>query len=379
MAPLRSAVSRRLLRLPFPFSAPTVPGGVEAPPRRQRGRRLRHHLGRRYPPGWPGPPSSRRSPARPSPPGPARAPRPRPADPAGRGRRPGRLRRQPPQPRRHAAAGHVDPRAVAPQAVRGRGGRLLLPDAGHQRPVRPGARRHPDRAGQGGPAVGRPGRGPALRRLVDAHLPRGRAQPRWLGQPFRGGAAYLAVRCGVPVVPVHRRHQAHPPPGAQTAEACDRPGHLRPPAVPGPGRRQPPVRRSSSVPSPPWPTRPRAGGRPGGGRTPASHRRWSSRTHPRGAGRGRSATPTGGAPGSVAAGPSSSRGPGRPATAVPPGHWRGAAQTVKRPLLHGPPGRGPRWSRPRRPGCRGAPSTSRGRGHRGHRKRDPSASSTDIQ
>ncbi|HEX6165774.1 MAG TPA: lysophospholipid acyltransferase family protein, partial [Acidimicrobiales bacterium] len=36
MAPLPSAVSRRLPRLPFPFSAPTVPGGVEAPPRKQR-------------------------------------------------------------------------------------------------------------------------------------------------------------------------------------------------------------------------------------------------------------------------------------------------------------------------------------------------------
>ncbi len=30
----------------------------------------------------------------------------------------------------------------------------------------------------------------------------GRSKDGW-GQPFRGGAAYLAVRCGVPVVPVH--------------------------------------------------------------------------------------------------------------------------------------------------------------------------------
>ncbi|MEZ5179080.1 MAG: lysophospholipid acyltransferase family protein [Acidimicrobiales bacterium] len=34
-------------------------------------------------------------------------------------------------------------------------------------------------------------------------LPRGRPLPDGWGQPFRGGAAYLAIRCGVPVVPVH--------------------------------------------------------------------------------------------------------------------------------------------------------------------------------
>jgi 1-acyl-sn-glycerol-3-phosphate acyltransferase len=34
-------------------------------------------------------------------------------------------------------------------------------------------------------------------------FPEGGRSPDGWGQPFRGGAAYLAVRCGVPVVPVH--------------------------------------------------------------------------------------------------------------------------------------------------------------------------------
>ncbi|MFP3902193.1 MAG: lysophospholipid acyltransferase family protein [Acidimicrobiia bacterium] len=44
--------------------------------------------------------------------------------------------------------------------------------------------------------------------LIDAGwsmliFPEGGRSPDGWGQPFRGGAAYLAVRCGVPVVPVH--------------------------------------------------------------------------------------------------------------------------------------------------------------------------------
>jgi len=44
--------------------------------------------------------------------------------------------------------------------------------------------------------------------LVDAGwslviFPEGGRSPDGWGQPFRGGAAYLALRCGVPVVPVH--------------------------------------------------------------------------------------------------------------------------------------------------------------------------------
>ena len=33
--------------------------------------------------------------------------------------------------------------------------------------------------------------------------PEGGRSPDGWGQPFRGGAAYLAIRCGVPVVPIH--------------------------------------------------------------------------------------------------------------------------------------------------------------------------------
>jgi 1-acyl-sn-glycerol-3-phosphate acyltransferase len=36
-----------------------------------------------------------------------------------------------------------------------------------------------------------------------AIFPEGGRSPDGWGQPFRGGAAYLAIRCGVPVVPVH--------------------------------------------------------------------------------------------------------------------------------------------------------------------------------
>ncbi len=36
-------------------------------------------------------------------------------------------------------------------------------------------------------------------------FPEGGRSPDGWGQPFRGGAAYLAIRCGVPIVPVHLR------------------------------------------------------------------------------------------------------------------------------------------------------------------------------
>lgn len=36
----------------------------------------------------------------------------------------------------------------------------------------------------------------------------GRSKDGW-GQPFRGGAAYLALRCGVPVVPIHLQGSRH--------------------------------------------------------------------------------------------------------------------------------------------------------------------------
>jgi 1-acyl-sn-glycerol-3-phosphate acyltransferase len=51
----------------------------------------------------------------------------------------------------------------------------------------------------------------------------GRSKDGW-GQPFRGGAAYLAIRCGVPVVPIYlsgtgrilRKGRAMPSPSATT-------------------------------------------------------------------------------------------------------------------------------------------------------------------
>ncbi|MGH9185450.1 MAG: lysophospholipid acyltransferase family protein [Acidimicrobiales bacterium] len=54
--------------------------------------------------------------------------------------------------------------------------------------------------------------------------PEGGRSPDGWGQPFRGGAAYLALRCGVPVVPVHiegtslilRKGRKRPTPSATT-------------------------------------------------------------------------------------------------------------------------------------------------------------------
>jgi 1-acyl-sn-glycerol-3-phosphate acyltransferase len=40
-------------------------------------------------------------------------------------------------------------------------------------------------------------------------FPEGGRSPDGWGQPFRGGAAYLALRCGVPVVPVHLAGSRH--------------------------------------------------------------------------------------------------------------------------------------------------------------------------
>jgi 1-acyl-sn-glycerol-3-phosphate acyltransferase len=67
-------------------------------------------------------------------------------------------------------------------------------------------------------------------------FPEGGRSPDGWGQPFRGGAAYLAVRCGVPVVPVHidgtgrilRKGRKLPKPA--TARVT-----FGPPLFPGPG------------------------------------------------------------------------------------------------------------------------------------------------
>ena len=205
MAALPDAIARRLPRPPFPFSAPTVPGGVEVEPRRPRS-------GGDYDTAW-----ARRLPAR------------------------------------LARAALVE--AVARPAV-----------AALARPRREGIDRLDDLAEVGGPVIFAPNhhshvdtpllitsvpepwrhrlfvaaaadyffRTPATsalsalvigaipiersrvsRRSADraAELiddgwsllifPEGGRSPDGWGQPFRGGAAYLALRCGVPVVPVH--------------------------------------------------------------------------------------------------------------------------------------------------------------------------------
>lgn len=57
--------------------------------------------------------------------------------------------------------------------------------------------------------VGRKSSDLAADLIGDGHsfmiFPEGGRSPDGWGQPFRGGAAYLAIRCGVPVVPVHLR------------------------------------------------------------------------------------------------------------------------------------------------------------------------------
>ncbi|MDD9370477.1 MAG: hypothetical protein PV358_10225, partial [Acidimicrobiales bacterium] len=50
MAPLPDPIARRIPRLPYPFSAPTVPDGLEAPARKQRsGPDYETAWARRYP------------------------------------------------------------------------------------------------------------------------------------------------------------------------------------------------------------------------------------------------------------------------------------------------------------------------------------------
>ena len=56
-------------------------------------------------------------------------------------------------------------------------------------------------------------------------FPEGGRTPDGWGQPFRGGAAYLALRCGVPVVPVHLEGTGRIlPKGTQAARARRAPG-----------------------------------------------------------------------------------------------------------------------------------------------------------
>ena len=59
-------------------------------------------------------------------------------------------------------------------------------------------------------------------------FPEGGRSPDGWGQPFRGGAAYLALRCGVPVVPdPPRGHRPHPAQGPVGPPAVVHHHHLR--------------------------------------------------------------------------------------------------------------------------------------------------------
>ena len=220
MAGVPGRLARRLPRLPFPYAAPTVPEGVEPPPTRPRS-------GADYDTDW-----ARRYPARLARvallealrasrrgrPGPARAPRARPPRAAGRRRGPvifaanhhshvdtPLLLTSIPEPWRHklfvgAAADYFFRTPVTSAAVG------------------PRPRRHPHRAHQGGPPLGRPGRRPDRRRLVDADLPRGRPQPRRLGPavPGRRRLPGAAVRRAGRAGP-HRGHRPHPAQGPEAA------------------------------------------------------------------------------------------------------------------------------------------------------------------
>jgi 1-acyl-sn-glycerol-3-phosphate acyltransferase len=205
MVALPSAVSRHLPKLPFPFSAPTVPGGVEVPDRKPRS-------GSDYDTEW-----ARRYPARM-----ARAALveavARPAVQAlARPQLHGLDRLDPlveagepvifaanhhshvdtpllacsvPEPWRH----RLFVAAAADYFFRTRVTSVLSALVIGAIPIDRSrvSRRSADRAAD----------------LIDDGwsmliFPEGGRSPDGWGQPFRGGAAYLSLRCGVPVVPVH--------------------------------------------------------------------------------------------------------------------------------------------------------------------------------
>jgi 1-acyl-sn-glycerol-3-phosphate acyltransferase len=205
MAALPDAVSRHLPKLPFPFSAPTVPGGVEVPARKPRS-------GSDYDTGW-----ARRYPARV-----ARAALvetvARPAVQAlarprlhGLDRLDALVEEGAPVIFAANHHSHVDTPVLTTSIPEPWRHRLFVGAAADYFfrtaltsvlsalvigaiPIERSrvSRRSADRAAE----------------LIEAGwsmliFPEGGRSPDGWGQPFRGGAAYLALRCGVPVVPVH--------------------------------------------------------------------------------------------------------------------------------------------------------------------------------
>jgi len=198
MAGLPDSLTRRLPRLPFPFSAPTVPGGVEAPTRKQR-------AGADYDTAW-----ARRYPARLARVAlvegiarPVVAALARPLDDLADAGGPvifaanhhshvdtPLLVTSIPEPWRHklfvVAAADYFFRTPVTSALSA----LALGAIPMERSKV--GRRSADRAAG----------------LLDEGwsmviFPEGGRSPDGWGQPFRGGAGYLALRCGVPVVPIH--------------------------------------------------------------------------------------------------------------------------------------------------------------------------------
>jgi 1-acyl-sn-glycerol-3-phosphate acyltransferase len=202
---LPPSLTRRLPRLPFPFSAPTVPGGVEVPPRRMRS-------GPDYDTTW-----ARRYPARLARVALVEAVA-RPAVAAlARPERHGLDRLD-----RLADAGgpvifaanhhsHVDtPLLVTsvPEPWRHRLFVVAAADYFFRTPVTSAL----SALALGAvpmerTKVGRRSADRAAALIADGWsmliFPEGGRSPDGWGQQFRGGAAYLALRCGVPVVPVH--------------------------------------------------------------------------------------------------------------------------------------------------------------------------------
>ena len=118
---------------------------------------------------------------------------------AGRPGGPGHLRRQPRQSRRHPAAAELPPPAVPPPDRGGGRRRLLLrPPVEGRRLVVPSGR-HPHRADQGQPAVGRPGR-----RAAGGRAGTSSSSPRADAPPTGGPRPSGAVRPTWPPGPVDR-------------------------------------------------------------------------------------------------------------------------------------------------------------------------------
>ena len=105
---------------------------------------------------------------------------------------------------RHRAARLGAPSAPAALHDRRGGRRLLLRPALEGAHVGVSHRGHPDRAPAGQPEVGRPGcRDCSRRDGTCSSTPKVAGAPTGGCRTFRPGAAYLAVRTGRPVVPVH--------------------------------------------------------------------------------------------------------------------------------------------------------------------------------